>query len=339
MTPTLRKAANAVLFPAFADSRLSDSVRRFLDHGGCSILLGETRQEYLAREMSEARHANETLEDIINLTSLAGSYSDEMIVAVDQELGGICRMHSLVPPFPDVADLANITTSQFHLICLDIATHARKLGINCFLAPILDLVSGRNPWLEGRTFTLEPAELTRISRSFITGVQQAGVIACAKHFPGYGAIERDPATDGRARSDQPLSACRENINIFQEAIHHGVEMVMCGPAIVSALDPHQPAATSPLVIDILKSELGFTGVVLSDDLDAKATLLGRSLTETAIRSLNSGCDLLLVADEGDVLSRLGEAICRAVEQGVLPEERLLAAAASVRTLAARYRAN
>jgi len=336
MTPTLRKAAHTVLLPAFADTRLSEGVKRFLDNGGYSILIGESREEYIARTMSRTRRANETAETLSKLTNQAKSYRPEIIVAVDQEISGICRLHDLVPPFPNAEALAEMTTKEFGSICFNIGHSARKLGINCFLAPILDLVSGSTPWLEGRTWTIDASQLTRISCAFIAGVQRAGLIACAKHFPGYGAIALDPAIDAGARNDQPLAACQENIAVFQSAINQGVDAIMCGPAIVSALDPAQPASTSPVIIGSLKNDLNFSGLVVSDDLDAKATLLGRSLTETAIQSLKSGCDLLLVGDSGDTLAELSRGICRAAETGLLSEERLLQAANSVQSLAGKY---
>lgn len=336
MTPTLRKAVHAVLLPAFADTRLSEGVKRFLDNGGCSILIGESREEYVARTMSELRRTNETAEDLTKLTSQAKSYRSDLIVAVDQEISGICRLHELVPSFPSASELAEMPTKEFGSISYHLGHKAKELGINCFLAPILDLVCGSNPWLEGRTWTNDVGELTRISCAFIGGLQRAGVIACAKHFPGYGEIEFDPAIDARASNDQPLAACQKNIAVFESAINHGVEMIMTGPAIVSALDPAQPASTSPLIIGALKNDLNFSGVVVSDDLDAKAALLGRSLTDTAIQSLNSGCDLLLVADSGNNIAELSTAICQAVAHGLLPEERLLQAADSVRSLARNY---
>lgn len=336
MTPTLLRAAHTILLPAFADTGLSDSIRHFLANGGCSILIGETRDEYVSRVMSRQRRHEEQAEDLYNLTRLAKNYCLEMIIAIDQEIGGICRMHDLVPAFPAADKLPQLATYEFHSISATIARRSKDLGINCFLSPILDLVTGPNPWLEDRTWTRDPIELARISCTFIKAVQQEGVIACAKHFPGYGTIERDPAIDAEARNDQQLAVCHENMDIFKQAISSGVAMIMAGPAIVSSLDPEQPASTSPLIIGSLKDTLGFTGVVVSDDLDAQATLLGRSLADTAIQSLNSGCDLLLVADAGATLKELPAAISRAVSEGVLSEQRLLQAAESVQSLAGDY---
>ena len=90
----------AVLLPAFTELKLSDSVTEFLTKGGCSILLAETRAEYVNREMSAARKANEKGPSILGIVNDAKKIQPNLIVAVDQEFGGICRLHRLVPSFP-----------------------------------------------------------------------------------------------------------------------------------------------------------------------------------------------------------------------------------------------
>ena len=92
MSRTIRDNAHAILLPAFAETRISDAVKRFLANGGCSILLGESREEYVAREMSPARRNREKAGTIIALVSEARSLCRDVIVAVDQEIAGICRL-------------------------------------------------------------------------------------------------------------------------------------------------------------------------------------------------------------------------------------------------------
>ena len=156
MPNTIKDNAHAVLLPAFADTQLSDAVKQFLSNGGCSILLGETREEYIAREMSAERRHAEKAETIIALTEEASSLSGDIIVAVDQEISGICRLHDLIPPFPLREKVKGIGNEEFEVICSDIAMAAKELGVNCFLGPILDIVTGDNPWLSGRTWSKEP---------------------------------------------------------------------------------------------------------------------------------------------------------------------------------------
>jgi beta-N-acetylhexosaminidase len=123
---------------------------------------------------------------------------------------------------------------------------------------------------------------------------------------------------------------------FIDAIGNGVEVIMVGPAIVEAFDSVRPASISSKIIGMLRRDFGFEGVVMSDDLDSRATMKDRSVEQVAIDALNAGSDYLLLAANDDQLERVTGAICRAVEEGELAEERLNAAGAKIRTLAGKY---
>ncbi len=336
MSHTLKENAHAVLLPAFAATRLSDAVKRFLDNGGCAILPGETREEYVAREMSAQRRQEETAAMFQALAGEATSLAGKVLIAVDQEIAGICRLHDLAPSFPPREQIASLGTDEVEAIAADMALAARELGVTCFLGPILDVVTGENPWLRGRTWSVDPAAIARVSSAFIRGVQAHGMAATAKHFPGYAHIALDPAVAPEARMTAPLASFDASLLPFADAIQNGVAVVMTGPAIVEAFDPDRPASLSPVVIGVLRDGLGFKGVVLSDDLDSQAMLRGRPLTQVAVDALNAGCDHLLLADAGDQIDQVVLAIVQAVEAGRLAEARLAEAAAKVRALAARY---
>ncbi|MBT8354480.1 MAG: hypothetical protein KJO60_08155 [Desulfofustis sp.] len=336
MPNTIRDNAHAVLLPAFPDTKLGDGVKQFLANGGCSILIGETREEYVARAMTlERRHA-EKAETIIALTEQASSLSGNIIVAVDQEISGICRLHDLVPPFPLREEIEGMGNEQFGDICSDIAMAAKELGVDCFLGPILDVVTGDNPWLSGRTWSAEPLAIAEKSSAYIRAIQSNGIAATAKHFPGYSVIELDPAVESEARNMESPQSFKTTLMPFVDAIKSGVAIVMTGPAIVEAFDPARAASISPSVIGVLRGELGFRGVVMSDGLDAKATLRGQPITQVAVEALKAGSDLLLIADIDDQIDLIVSAIVAAVESGDLTENRLHDAATKVRSLAAQY---
>jgi len=195
MRKSRTRDAHAVILPAFDSTTLSDSVKRFLAGGGCSILLGESRKEYVARKVSDNRKSTDTADTFLHVTRKAAELAGDLLVVVDQEICGICRLHDLIPPFPEIDKLEGINTDRFESISASIAAAAKDLGVNCFLGPILDVVTGQNPWLSGRTWSTDPEEIARISSAFIRGVQAAGVAATAKHFPGFHNIALDPATD------------------------------------------------------------------------------------------------------------------------------------------------
>lgn len=246
-------------------------------------------------------------------------------------------MHDLVPHFPASEELASYDADSFEKISVSVATAAKSLGVNCFLAPILDVVTGQNPWLSGRTWSTDPHLITRISSAYIRGVQAAGVAATAKHFPGFHNIALDPAIEPGAVITEKADSFQPGFVPFADAIGNDVEMIMVGPPIVEAFDTEKPASISPKIIGMLRNDFGFKGVVMSDDLDSRATMRDRSVEDLAIDALNAGSDFLLLAAIDDQLERVVDAICNAVEKGELAEEKLSEAGAKVRGLAKKYR--
>jgi beta-N-acetylhexosaminidase len=333
MSNQLQRAAYSVLLPAFSGLELDDTVRRYLSRGGVSILLGETRDEYLARNMSFERRRSETQAHFMGIAEQAAACADSpVLVAVDQELGGIQRLHRLVPGMPSADALKGMSADVIEARSYEMASSARVMGVNLFLAPIVDVVTGVNPWLHHRNLGPDPAEVSRIACAFIRGVQRAGVIATAKHFPGHYQTEHDPAV---ARATVPGPG--DGLDVFRQVIAAGVQAVMPGPAVFPALDPSQSASTSQRVIGLLRDTLAFDGLIISDDLDAVSILRDNSITETAVTALKAGAHLLLVSSESG-LDGIAQAIVDAVENGELDRQQLLNAANRVRHLAQASRA-
>lgn len=333
----LQRAARAVLMPAISGLTLDEAVRRHLQAGGVSVLLGETRAEYQARRMSYARRREETHTHFSALAREAAvCAAAPVLIAVDQELGGIQRLHGLVPGMPASTELARMSTEDIESRCYEMASSARMMGVNLFLAPIVDVVTGVNPWLHQRHHGSDPAEVARIACAFIRGVQRAGVIATAKHFPGHHQVEQDPAVE-RAFVPDNAVAFNDGLDVFRQVIAAGVGAIMPGPAVFPALDPYRSASTSAAVIGLLRGALGFEGLIVSDDLDAVSILRGNSIGDTAVAGLNAGAHLLLVSAEAG-LDPIAKAIVEAVSGGQLNGQRLLAAAGTVRDHARASRA-
>lgn len=325
-----------MLLPAFEGATLSDQTRRYLDKGGVTILMGESRTEYTARQMTAERRASETRETFHQVTASAKLRSGRLLTFVDQEMGGICRLHDLVPAFPSTQMLGQVPESSIEEIAFDIAKIASSMGVNGFLAPIVDVLVGQNPWLQGRTWSTDADLIGKQSAAYVRGVQRAGVAATVKHFPGFGEMTGDPATEFDAINPLALHDIESGLSAFQSPILAGAELVMVGPAIVSALDPISPALRSEKVVSLLRRRLGFAGIIMADDLDSKATLRGESVTQVAIEGLNAGCDLLLLADINDQLDQVAAAIVAAAKAGLVSRQSLASSAQKVRSLADRY---
>jgi beta-N-acetylhexosaminidase len=327
--------AHAVLLPAISDLAIEPQLGEFLRGGGQAILLGETREEYLARKMSPRRRAEEGHHGMKDsLREIRDRYGP-LLVAVDQELGGIKRLEGFVPDLPTAADAARLSDQAIEDRAFACGAAAKAIGVTMFLAPVLDVVTGSNPWLKGRTLGADREVVGRIGAAYIRGVQKGGVIAVAKHFPGYSRLGGDPAmTDVALDLDEAI--VWENATPFAKAIEAGVKAVMMGPARVTALDRHNGVLASPTAIEALKRKFNFSGLVVTDDIDAPATLRGGSLDDIAVRALAAGADLLLLAG-GDHLSGLCAKIAEAVHNGPLSAERLHQAATRVRSMAASHR--
>ncbi|MDI9901569.1 glycoside hydrolase family 3 N-terminal domain-containing protein [Rhodococcus sp. IEGM 1409] len=322
--------AHAVMFPAFdavhVDSWLADLLRA----GTVAVILGESREEYVARRMTPARRERETSRSLRGLTSaLEASTDTPLLVAVDQEPWGIQRLHALVPQFPAADALTKMTDTDIENVARSVASAAREMGVNAFLSPVLDRLEGNNPWLFERTLDLPPSEIARIAAAFVHGVQTTGVAAIAKHFPGFPALEHDPAVKDTAVAAKDWSA--ETLTPFRAVVNAGVSGMMVGPAIVEAVDPTAPATTSSITVRALRQDLGFRGVVVSDDLDSPATTRGRSLEETALASLLAGSDLLLIPG-GDEVTTVAQSLAAEAVRNPIAAERLRNAANRVRAL-------
>lgn len=324
-------SARATLLPGFATASVPTAVRAFLRAGGRAVLIGETRTEYVARRMSDERRSSETTESFRELVAeLRSEAASPIAIAVDQELGGIQRLHGLVDPLPGVTEALALSPDALEARCYDVGAQLRELGVDIVLAPVLDLDPG-NPWLAGRLVTEEPQAAARIATAFIRGIQRAGVAATLKHFPGHRGVRTDPAVDQRADVVITRDQLLEDLAPFRAGIDDGASCVMIGPGTIHAIDSINPAVTSRAVIDLLRKECEFTGLTISDDLDMPAIQRDRNLPDVAVDAMAAGNDLLLVSADAD-LNAIAQALVAAAQSGRLAQHQLEAAARRVAIL-------
>ena len=325
MDATIERLAHAVLLPAIADLNPA-TLTPFLERGCRAVLLGETRAEYVGRAMSPERIASETAEMVGGtVTTLRRQASEQLLVAVDHEVVGIRRFAHLLPP-----DGAS-TTARVLEASEEAGRSLRAIGVNVVLGPIVDVVRGENPWLEGRNHGPDPAVVAEIGRAAVTGLEAGGVAAVAKHYPGHGVLDDDPAV-----SPAVLTTPLEELDDMDEApfaavVAAGVRGLMLGPAVVGAIDSSETASCSAAVVRRARERLGFRGTLVSDDLDAVAILRGRRVGDAAVASLAAGADLLLVA--ATAAAECATALAAAVADGRLSRGRLTRAAERVGYLA------
>ena len=256
------------------------------------------------------------------------------LVMIDQEGGRVVRIRSGVTQFPDAQTVgrtqdAAAVERQGRVE----AEELRHLGIHVNLAPCVDvLVEGGDPVIGDRSYGPDPEQVSSLGAARIRGLQSHGAVACAKHFPGLGAVPRDPhktlPTIGLGW--EALRAV--HLPPFEAAIRAGVAAVMSSHVCYPGLgEPEGVPATFSrrLIQGLLREELGFSGLILTDDLEMGALRTFGSLGEAAIRAREAGHDLALICSDlsgaREALSALRQA-CRA---GRLKEADVEASAARV----------
>ncbi len=225
----------------------------------------------------------------------------EPLIAIDQEGGTVQR---LKPPFPQFADARAYGTCNKPEEALvrysqENGALLAGLGINVNFAPVLDVCpEGQDCFMEHRCLHDDPDMVARLGALVIAGFQGLGVAACGKHFPGLGEAVIDPHLH-LPRLDDDLAKIRSfDLIPFRRAIEVGVGLMMTSHVQYDGVDPEHLATMSPFILqDLLRAELGFNGVVVTDDLEMGAVKNHFGVAEAAVLSLEAGADLLLICEE------------------------------------------
>lgn len=297
---------------------------------------GQHEPAYLDRVLREGRAAGVILfranagspAQLRRLTrELARSSAGSSLVAVDQEGGAIRTVGwaGPVPPQPDQDDPEASARSA--------ALELRRVGVNVTLGPVADL--GIGSALAGRAFAGPPAQVASATSRAVVGYRGTGVAAAAKHFPGLGRA--NGATTDDTSVTVPASRADLAIDLapFRAAIAAGVPMIMASHARFPAFDGSHIASQSPAILQgVLRRQLGFTGVVVTDSLEAEAVARTGSLEHAARASLRAGCDLLLTTGPGSY-RRVYAALLATARRDPVMRSRIREAAARVLRLKRR----
>lgn len=266
------------------------------------------------------------------------------VVAIDEEGGDVTRLFfDRGAPYPGNAVLGRIDDLDLtRAVGRAVGDALVAVGCTMTFAPDADINSNaQNPVIGVRSFGAEPGLVARHAAAWVEGVQSAGIDASAKHFPGHG----DTATDSHLALpvvDLPPEALHEReLAPFRAAIEVGTRSIMTSHILLPQLDAEHPATLSPRILHgLLRGELGFEGVIVSDALDMAGASGGRGIPEAAVLALAAGCDLLCIGTDntGEQMEEIAQAIADAVASGRLTADRVTDAAARVRALAAGSRA-
>lgn len=217
-----------------------------------------------------------------------------LLIATDQEGGLVNRLYKFHGYLPSAADMAATGKPQ---TALDQGSQAAKwmleLGINADLAPVVDVRSVDPAVLESRMFGRDPQTVAAYAGAYLNGLQQNMVIGCLKHFPGLGAISSDPHTGLPTVNRSKADLERIDLAPYKQLIQQNhPAMIMATDVLMPALDPKLPAELSPQAIGLLRTELGYDGVVITDGLYMGGISQRWSLSEAAVLSLIAGDDIV-----------------------------------------------
>ncbi len=267
-----------------------------------------------------------------NELQVASSPTVGMLIAVDQEGGRVQRVVDGVTSIPAARTLAG-DPEQAKTLATQTAVELRAQGINVVFAPVADLVDGDAGVIGNRSYGADPEATATMVVAVIDGLQRGGVAASAKHWPGHGATTVDSHESLPVLDISPeLWRSRERVP-FAAAADAGVDMIMVGHLSLPQLDPSGVSATQSrvLVEQLLREDLGFEGVIVSDALDMGA-LSGEDRGEVAIQSIEAGIDLLLAPPD---LVAAQTALRDAASTGRLTTERLDESVSRILTLKLR----
>ncbi|MBD0337664.1 MAG: GrpB family protein [Thermoleophilia bacterium] len=311
ISPSRPVNAAACVFAGFPGPEPPDWLRRRLQEGLGGVVL-------FAWNVADA-------EQVAGLTAALRGENPAVVVAVHEEGGDVTRLEAATgSSYP--GNLALGTFDDVELtrrVATALGSDLRTAGIDLDLAPVADLLANpASPIVGVRSFGSEPELVARHVAAFVTGLQAAGVAACAKHFPGHG----EAAEDSHVALPVVEDLRPEALLPFRAAIDAGVRAIMSAHLVVRSLDDAPATLSSHVLHDLLREELGFGGLVVTDALEMAAISATTGVGEAAVRAVTAGADAVCLGhDLGDDVI---EEVMRALEERV-PEERLAEAAARV----------
>ncbi len=248
-----------------------------------------------------------------------------LFLAVDEEGGKVSRVADSGIEVEKVGTMAEIGATgdpqnAYHA-GTTIGAYLKRLGFNLDFAPVADvLTNGDNQTIGDRAFGTDGAVVAQMASSFVTGLEEGGVSSCLKHFPGLGDTTED-THDGMVVTERTKEEFQAvEFPVFQAGIDAGADFVMVSHVSVPGLTgDNTPASLSPAVIGILRNDLGFDGIIITDALNMTAITDYYTADEAAVKAIQSGADMLLMPESFETAYN---GLLQAVENGTISEERI-----------------
>ena len=319
MSAELDRLASTCILPGFEGPVVPDWVRRRLAEGLGGVVLYAWNVE--SREQLRA------------LTDDLRSERHDLVIAIDEEGGDVTRLEAATgSSYPGNGALGVVDdVALTERVAAAIGGELAEVGVNLDFAPVADVnTNPQNPVIGIRSFGSDGELVARHVAAFVRGLQGAGVAACAKHFPGHG----DTAVDSHLVLPFVDQLEESALVPFRAAIEASSQAIMTAHIVVRSIGEYPATMNHEILTDLLREELGFTGLVVTDALEMKAISAGVGVEEGAVRAISAGADALCLGhdlfDESVVSVR--RAIVQAVRSERISEERLVDAETRVRRI-------
>ena len=276
-------------------------------------------------------------QQVRDLTAAVQQHQQDMgrdwsaIISVDEEGGRVSRLAGIIPSLDTFRSYGDLdeplrTETDFKVLGASMA----DLGVTMNFAPVADVSFGpADTTIGDRSAGRDPELVSRTVVAAASGLQDAGVMPVLKHFPGHGSVAEDSHVT-LPRQDATVTQLRESDWVgFLDAVAQGAPVVMMGHILVPDIDPENVSSLSPATYDLLRTELGFAGLIVTDALNMSAVTAGRTPQEVAVQALGAGADLLLMPVDPPAAR---DGIVAAVETGDLSADRLSCAATRITAL-------
>ena len=248
-----------------------------------------------------------------------------LFISIDEEGGKVSRVPDDFINLPTNREIGKVNNKSFsYEIGSILAMQLNAFGINMDFAPVLDVnTNPNNPVIGNRSFGSNPNIVSDLGIATMKGIKDKGVIPVIKHFPGHGDTSVDSHI-GLPSIDNDLDRLKEiELVPFKDAIKNEADVVMVAHILMTKLDPNYPASMSKKVIsDVLRDDLNFDGVVITDDMTMGAILKNYDINDAAIKSVNAGTDIILVCHNNDNQINAINSLIQAVKDGEISEERI-----------------
>lgn len=324
---TLEEKVGQLLLVGFEGTEANEKSKYYIEDLAVGGLI------FFTRNIQSKEQVNSMVKDFNELSKIP------LLLGIDEEGGLVSRLPGEYTKLPAAVKLGNKndTNLGFEYGKL-LGNRVKSLGLNLNFAPIMDIHSNpSNPVIGNRAFGTDPDLVSKIGLSVAEGIRSRNVIPSIKHFPGHG----DTSTDSHIELPLIDKSLEELLDFelipFKKSIDEEIEMIMSAHILIPSIDSQYPATLSKRILgDLLRDELGYQGVIISDDMTMGAIINNYSLEEASIDFLKAGGDILLVCHGAENPDLVFNQILESVEDGVLSVEEIESKVYRILELKSRY---